>query len=58
MKKNMNIRIDEDAKKGLSKFCDEVGISVSAAFNMFAKYVVRNQRFPFDITTDAEVEKR
>ena len=49
---NVNIRMDDAVKAQFDAFCSEVGISVSAAFNMFAKRVVKEQRIPFDITTE------
>ena len=49
---NVNIRMDENTKKQFNAFCDEIGISVSSAFNMFAKTVVREHRIPFEITTE------
>ncbi len=49
---NVNIRMDEATKIAFDKFCDEIGLSVSSAFNIFAKTVVREQRIPFEITTE------
>ena len=49
---NVNIRMDENTKKEFNAFCNEIGISVSSAFNIFAKTVVREHRIPFEITTD------
>lgn len=49
---NVNIRMDEETKRQFDAFCSEVGISVSAAFNLFAKTVVREHRIPFEIRTD------
>ncbi|MBQ7153688.1 MAG: type II toxin-antitoxin system RelB/DinJ family antitoxin [Clostridia bacterium] len=49
---NVNIRMDEATKIAFDKFCEEIGLSVSAAFNIFAKTVVREQRIPFEITTE------
>lgn len=57
---NVNIRMDEATKLAFDRFCEEIGISVSAAFNMFAKTVVREQRIPFALTTEvpnAETKK-
>ncbi len=45
----VNIRIDKDTKIAFDKFCKEIGLSSSAAFNLFAKTVVREQRIPFAI---------
>ena len=49
---NVNIRMDEATKVAFDKFCSEIGLSVSAAFNIFAKTVVREQRIPFELTTE------
>lgn len=49
---NVNIRMDEETKKAFDEFCSEIGISVSSAFNIFAKTVVREQRIPFELTTE------
>lgn len=48
---NLNIRIDADLKKQFETFCDEIGISMSSAFCLFAKQAVLEQRIPFIITT-------
>ncbi len=57
---NVNIRMDEATKIAFEKFCQEIGLSVSAAFNIFAKTVVREQRIPFELTTEVpnEVTRR
>lgn len=44
--------MDEATKKAFDMFCSEIGISVSSAFNMFAKTVVREHRIPFELKTD------
>ena len=49
---NVNIRMDEATKIAFDRFCAEIGLSVSAAFNIFAKTVVREQRIPFILTTE------
>ncbi len=49
---NVNIRMDEETKAAFDKFCKEIGLSTSAAFNIFAKTVVREQRIPFELTTE------
>ena len=49
---NVNIRMDEATKIAFDKFCNEIGLSVSSAFNIFAKTVVREQRIPFELTTE------
>lgn len=49
---NVNIRMDSDTKQQLDAFCKEIGITVSGIFNIFAKTVVREQRIPFELTTE------
>ena len=49
---NVSVRMENETKKEFEKFCKDVGLSVSAAFNIFAKKVVRERRIPFDITND------
>ncbi|MBQ3002136.1 MAG: type II toxin-antitoxin system RelB/DinJ family antitoxin [Clostridia bacterium] len=49
---SVNIRMDEATKVAFDRFCEEIGLSVSSAFNLFAKTVVREQRIPFEITTN------
>lgn len=53
---NVNIRMDDSTKKAFDAFCKEIGISVSSAFNLFARTVVREHRIPFEITTDVPNE--
>lgn len=47
---NVNIRMDEATKIAFDKFCEQIGLSVSSAFNIFAKTVVREQRIPFELS--------
>ena len=49
---NVNIRLDADVKKEFDAFCSEIGLTASAAFNIFAKAVVRQQRIPFELALD------
>jgi DNA-damage-inducible protein J len=49
---NMNIRIDEDDKAAFDEICGKLGMSMSTAFNIFAKTVIRQQRIPFEISLD------
>ena len=49
---NINIRIDENLKKDFDTLCDDLGLTMTAAFNIFAKTMVRQQRIPFEISMD------
>lgn len=46
---NVNFRMDRDLKQQLEHLCNELGLTMSAAFNIFAKAMVRQQRIPFDV---------
>ena len=49
---NVNIKMDKETKNAFDKICEENGISISSAFNIFAKTVVRGQRIPFELTAE------
>ena len=49
---NVSVRMENETKKEFEKFCKDVGLSVSAAFNIFAKKVIREHKIPFEITND------
>lgn len=49
---NVNFRLDEDVKKSMEKACAELGLSMSAAFTIFAKKVGREKRIPFEVSVD------
>lgn len=48
----VNIRIDEDVKKSMEEICKELGITMSAAFNIFARKMSREKRIPFEVSID------
>ena len=54
----ISIRLDSDIKQQFDKLCQEFGISTNAAFNLFARTVVREQAIPFPISLKSESEKR
>lgn len=47
---NINIRIDENLKKQFDKICDDLGLTMSTAINMFAKAMIRHQGIPFEVS--------
>lgn len=49
---NVNFRLEEDVKKSMEQVCAELGLSMSAAFTIFAKKVGREKRIPFDVSID------
>ena len=48
----VNFRMDEDLKKGMEQACKEMGLSMSAAFTVFAAKVGREKRIPFEVAVD------
>ena len=48
----LNVRIDAQLKRDFEEFCNNVGMNISVAVNMFAKAVVREQRLPFEVGVD------
>ena len=44
-----SIRMDSDLKKDFDKLCEEFGMSMSTAINVFARAVVRERRIPFEL---------
>lgn len=49
---NINIRMDADLKRQFEIFCADMGMSMTTAFNVFARKAVREYRIPFDISGD------
>ena len=49
---NVNFKLDADIKKSMEEACAEMGISMSAAFKIFAKKVGREKRIPFEVSAD------
>ena len=46
---NVNIRMDEQLKKDFETFCEDMGLTMTTAFNMFARKAVREYRIPFEV---------
>lgn len=46
---NLNIRLDESLKNEFGRICESMGMSMSTAFNVFAKAVVNERAIPFEI---------
>ncbi len=53
---NVTIRMDENDKKDVEKLFSEFGLTMNAAFNMFAKQTIREQAIPFKIAKQPTVE--
>lgn len=47
---NICIRIDENIKKQFDSLCNELGLTMSTAINIFVRRVIREQRIPFALS--------
>ena len=48
----LSVRVNSEDKKGFENFCDQVGMNVSVAVNMFVKTVIRDQKLSFEVRVD------
>ena len=48
----VNFRMDEELKKNMEETCKKMGLTMTAAFTMFATKVTNEQRIPFEIVAD------
>lgn len=47
---NLTVRLDENDKNKFSEICEKIGLSVSAAINVFVKKVVSERKIPFELS--------
>ena len=48
----INFRMDTEEKNSFEDVCGQLGLTITTAFKMFAKKVVRERRIPFDLSLD------
>lgn len=48
----ISLRVDDDVKRNAEKALDDIGLSMSAAINVFLKKVAREKRIPFELSVD------
>ena len=49
---NINIRMDAGLKQEFDKLCSKLGLNMTAAFNIFARAVVRQNGIPFPVSLE------
>jgi len=49
----LNVRVDANDKKEFEQFCNDVGMNISTAINMFIKAVLREQKLPFEVKSNS-----
>ena len=45
-------RVEESDKASFEEFCSAVGITTSAAINMYVKVIVRDRKLPFEVSQE------
>lgn len=48
----INVRVDSADKQKFEVFCNDVGMNISTAMNMFIKKVLRDYKLPFEVGVD------
>ena len=48
----VNVRMDEEVKRSMEETWKELGITMSTAFNIFARKMSREKRIPFEVSID------
>ena len=54
MDTNMTFRIDSEVKAQMNAICNQLGMTASTAFNIFANAFVRAKGMPFAVTISEE----
>ncbi len=49
---NLTCRVTKEDKNSFERFCDNTGLNVSSALNLFVKTVIRENKIPFEIEAD------
>lgn len=50
------VRMDNSLKNKFEEMCENFGMSMSTAINVFARAVIKQKRIPFDIAYDTNVD--
>lgn len=52
---NVNIKLDKNLKENFARVCDEMGMNMTTAFNIFAKAVVNEEAIPFKVRANTSL---
>lgn len=55
MDTNITFRMDSQVKAQMAAICEQLGMTTSTAFNIFANAFVRSKGMPFSVTLQAPV---
>ena len=50
----VNFRMDAELKQRMEETCRKMGLTLTAAFTMFAAKVTQDRRIPFEVTADED----
>lgn len=53
-----SVRMDENLKQDFDALCEDFGMSMTTAINVFARAVVRQRRIPFEIASSDQAVTR
>lgn len=48
----ISFRIDDEVKKNAEEICEDIGMSISTAINIYLKRLVKERKIPFEIVAD------
>ncbi|MBR2800366.1 MAG: type II toxin-antitoxin system RelB/DinJ family antitoxin [Oscillospiraceae bacterium] len=48
----VNFRMDSELKRAMETVCDELGMSLTTAFTIYARKLTRERRIPFEVSVD------
>lgn len=48
----ISLRIDDDVKRAAELVCKDIGITMSAAINIYLKKMGKEKRIPFELTAE------
>ncbi|MBQ9528516.1 MAG: type II toxin-antitoxin system RelB/DinJ family antitoxin [Fretibacterium sp.] len=48
----VTMRVDESLKRQAEALCEEMGLTLSTAYTMFLKAIVRTRSIPFEVRTE------
>lgn len=48
----ISVRMEDATKKEFDQVCEQMGLSMATAINIFAKAVIRTNRIPFPVEAD------
>ena len=48
----VSFRMDENLKRSMEQLCSDLGLTMTAAFTIFAKKMTRESRIPFDVSIE------